>query len=158
MVARWARVLPGLWAGLLLCIALIATPAVFAILPGAEAGRVVSRIFVQEAWLSLALAVVLLLVQRSRARRSEAVGAVGSGDTLLLWGTVLCTLLGYFALRALMPAARAGQGPFSFAQLHAVSTAFYGVKTLLVLLLAWRATAAQGRPEPLSRRPSSSRW
>jgi hypothetical protein len=142
MTARWARVLPGLWAGVLLCIALIAAPAVFAILPGAEAGRVVSRIFVQEAWLSLALAAVLLLVQRSRARVSASVHAAGSADQFLLWGIVLCTLLGYFAVRGLMPAARAGHGPFTFAQLHAVSTAFFGVKTLLVLLLAWRETAA----------------
>ena len=56
MAQRWRRMLPGLWAGLLLCVALVAAPAAFAVLPGAEAGRVVARIFVQEAWISLALA------------------------------------------------------------------------------------------------------
>ncbi len=59
----------------------------------------------------------------------------------MLWGTVGCTLLGYFAVQALMPAARAGQGVLSFGQLHLISTAFYGLKTLLVLGLAWRAAA-----------------
>ena len=61
----------------------------------------------------------------------------------LLWGTVLCTLLGYFAVQSLMPAARAGQGVFSFGQLHLVSTVFYGLKVVLVLVLAWRATATR---------------
>ena len=67
MALRWRRLLPGLWAGVLLCIALIATPAIFAALPSADAGKVVSRIFVQEAWLSLALAGVLLLLDRNPA-------------------------------------------------------------------------------------------
>ena len=39
------RLLPGVWAGVLLCAALIATPAPFAVLGQADAGRVVSRIF-----------------------------------------------------------------------------------------------------------------
>jgi hypothetical protein len=57
---------------------------------------------------------------------------------------------GYFALLPMMAAARAGQGPLSFGQLHAVSAVFYGVKVLLVLALAWRAAGAA-----LSRRPAS---
>ena len=40
------------------------------------------------------------------------------------------------------PSARAGQGPLSFGQLHAVSAAFFVVKGLLVLLLAWRSADA----------------
>jgi hypothetical protein len=51
-------------------------------------------------------------------------------------------------VQALMPAARVGQGALSFGQLHLVSTVFYGIKTLAVLLLAWRAAG-------LSRPPSS---
>ena len=69
---------------------------------------------------------------------------------ILALGTVFCTVAGYFALQPMMAAARAGQGPLSFGQLHAVSAAFYGAKVLLVLALAWRA-AGPG----LSRRPSS---
>jgi hypothetical protein len=139
MVLRWRRLLPGLWAGVLLCIALIATPAIFAALPSADAGKVVSRVFVQEAWLSLALAGVLLLLDRNPARIGRLAAQAARPERLMLWGTVGCTLLGYFAVQALMPAARAGQGVLSFGQLHLISTAFYGLKTLLVLGLAWRA-------------------
>ncbi len=125
MLARAVRLLPGVWAGVLLCSAALAAPAVFAVLPTADAGKVVGHVFVREAWLSLALAAVLLWGLRLR-------------HAWMLWGTVLCTLLGYFAVQALMPAARAGQGVLSFGQLHLISTVFYGLKTLLVLTLAWR--------------------
>ena len=57
MAERVRRLLPALWAGMLLCVALIATPAPFATLSAPDAGRVVGRIFVQEAWISLAIAV-----------------------------------------------------------------------------------------------------
>ena len=60
MGGRWRRLLPGLWAGVLLCIAAIAAPAAFAALPSAEAGQVVARLFVREAWLSLGVAALLL--------------------------------------------------------------------------------------------------
>ena len=140
MLPRWARWLPGVWLGVLLCIALIVAPSMFALMPAAEAGGVMSRIFLQEAWLSLGLAAMLLLLQRQpQARGLFAARRMGVGTAGLLWGTVLCTLLGYFALQWMMPQARAGQGPFSFGQLHALSTACYGIKTLLVLVLAWRA-------------------
>jgi hypothetical protein len=143
MTARWARVLPGLWAGLLLCIALIATPAVFAVLPAADAGPVVARIFVQEAGLSLVLAAALLLAERRRRTQLfDPARRAGAGNKALLWATVLCTLVGYFAVQWLLPSARAGQGPLSFGQLHGVSVVCYGIKTLAVLVLAWRAASA----------------
>jgi hypothetical protein len=131
MLQRVSQLLPGLWAGLLLCIAALAAPAAFAVLPTADAGRVVGHVFVREAWISLALAALLLWGHRLPSGRRI-------GNAALLWGTVACTLLGYFAAQALMPAARAGQGWLSFGQLHLISTVFYGCKSLLVLLLAWR--------------------
>jgi len=57
----------------------------------------------------------------------------------------------YFALQPMMPAARAGQGPLSFGQLHALSSAFYAVKVLLLLALAWRVA----KPAGVNRPPSS---
>ena len=57
---------------------------------------------------------------------------------LLVLGALFCTVLGWFAVQPMMAAARAGQGSFSFAALHGVSTVLYGVKTLLVAVLAWR--------------------
>ena len=59
-------------------------------------------------------------------------------------------MAGYFALQPMMAAARAGQGPLSFGQLHALSAVFYAVKVVLVAALAWRA-AGPG----VIRRPSS---
>ena len=153
LVERLRRLLPGLWAGVLLCIALVATPAPFALLERADAGRVVGRIFVQEAWLSLALALGLLAIERNRARRSaeRGLGSVLSTEMLLALGTLFCTVAGYFAIQPLLPAARAGQGSLSFGQLHAVSTLFFGLKTMLVLSLAWRVA----RPVRFSPAPAS---
>ena len=142
MLQRVRRILPALWAGVLLCIAALAAPAAFGNLAVADAGRVVAHIFVREAWLSLVLAALLLGLERLH-------GAPGRVNGLLLWGTVACTLLGYFAIQPLMPAARAGQGAFSFGQLHLISTLFYGLKTVLVLALAWRLAG------DVSRRPFS---
>lgn len=142
MLSRVRRLLPALWAGLLLCIAAIAAPAAFANLAAADAGRVASHIFAREAWLSLVLAALLLGLERRH-------GAAGRVNALLLWGTVACTLLGYFAVQPLMPAARAGQSALSFGQLHLISTLIYGLKTVLVLALAWRVAG------DFSRRPSS---
>jgi hypothetical protein len=142
MTARVQRLLPALWAGVLLCVALIATPAPFATLAVADAGRVVSRILAQEAWLSLIVAVVLLLLARRQARQAAEAGSGSalSTDMVLVLATLFCTVAGYFAIQPLLPAARAGQGAFSFGQLHLASTAFFVLKGLVVLALAWRAT------------------
>ena len=137
---RWRRLLPGLWAGWLLCVALLATPAPFALLALADAGRVAGRMLAQEAYTSLALGVVLLAIERIAARRGGR-GSQFSVDFGLVLGTLFCTVAGYFALQPMMAAARAGTGSLSFGQLHAISAAFYVVKALLVLVLAWRAAA-----------------
>jgi hypothetical protein len=152
MVERLRRLLPALWAGVLLCIAGIATPPLFALLARADAGRIVSRIFVQEAWLSLVLAVGLLAIERGRARVAAEAGqgSVLSTEMLLLLGTVFCTVAGYFGIQTLLPAARAGQGAFSFGQLHAASSVFFGLKIVLLGVLAWRAAGPSVVSQPLS--------
>jgi hypothetical protein len=106
----------------------------------------------QEAYTSLALGVLLLVLERVAARRAvaEGHGSQFSAGMVLALGALFCTVAGYFALLPMMAAARAGQGPLSFGQLHAVSAVFYGAKVLLVLTLAWRAAGAG-----LSRRPAS---
>ena len=54
--ARAMAVVAGLWAGVLLAIALIGAPAGFAVLSErADAGRVAGQMFVREAYLSLAM-------------------------------------------------------------------------------------------------------
>ena len=152
-VAKHARrLLPGIWAGWLLCVALLAAPAPFATLASADAGRVAGRMLAQEAYTSLALGLVLLLLERRVARRAAAAGH-GSGFSLgmmLVLGALFCTVAGYFGVQPLMEPARAGQGALSFGQLHAVSAAFYVVKTLLVLALAWRASREFSLNRPVS--------
>jgi hypothetical protein len=149
---RWRLLLPGLWAGWLLCVAALATPAAFALLPQADAGRVAGRMLAQEAYTSLALGVLLLVLERVAARRAVAArqGSQFSIGMVLALGAVFCTVAGYFAVQPMMAAARAGQGPLSFGQLHAVSAVFYGAKVLLVLALAWRAVGAGLSPRPAS--------
>jgi hypothetical protein len=141
-VARLAALVAGCWAGMLAAVALIAAPAAFATLPAADAGRVVARIFAVEAYVSLALAMLLFIVERARSRRAAEAGegSVLSAELLLIAGSLFCTVAGYFALQPMMAAARAGQGSMSFGALHGASTAFFALKALLVLTLAWRLT------------------
>jgi len=141
LAERLRRLLPGLWLGCLLCVALLATPAAFATLPRAEAGRVVAPMLAQEAYTSLAAAVLLLLLERLRDKRRERPFGLGFG---LVLGTLFCTVAGYFGVQPYMEAARAGQGPVALAALHAVSVGFFAVKLVLVALLAWRVSAGGG--------------
>ena len=146
LLRRLRRLLPGVWLGVLGCVALIATPAPFALLAQADAGRVVGRILGQEAWLSLGLAVALLLLERQRARQAaeRGCGSVLSTEMLLVVATLFCTVAGYFGVQQMLPAARAGQGGLSFGQWHGVSVALFGLKGLLVLALAWRSAGPAG--------------
>ncbi|WP_428425249.1 DUF4149 domain-containing protein [Methylibium sp.] len=141
LVERVRRVLPGVWLGVLLALAFIAAPSLFALLERPLAGRVAARLFASEAQLSVALSVVLGLIERQRAARraASAEGSRISAELLLVLGALFCTVLGHYALQPMLEAARAGQGPWSFGALHGVSTAFYGVKALLVATLTWRA-------------------
>jgi len=135
-----ARALAAAWAGALATVAFLAAPNAFATLATAEAGRYVARLFVLESWMSLVLALLLLFAEQRRARGAAAqgIGSVMSGATLLLFGTVFCTVLGHFGIEPMMAAARAGQGAWSFGALHAASTVLYAVKGMLVIVLAWR--------------------
>ncbi len=147
-VARAAGLLPAVWLGMLLCVALIATPAGFALLPRSQAGALAGRILGQEAYLSLTMGVLVLVMERWLVRTRAAASDSASPShlttgTLLALGTLFCTVLGYFALQGPMASARLGQGAFSFTQLHAVSLLAYGVKVLLVATLAWRGAGGR---------------
>lgn len=144
----WLRLLAGVWLGLLLCVGLMAAPTAFAVLERPAAGRFVTALFAREAAASVLLGAALLLLQRWQLRRAEtspssqvpsASGLSQAGWPLLLpAGAVFCTLLGYYGLQPWVEQARAGLGPLSFGQLHAVSVCFFGLKLLLVSALAWR--------------------
>ena len=139
---RLRHLLPGLWAGLLLTVAGLATPAPFALLGPADAGRVVGRMLSHEAHISLVLGALVLVLERFAARRlaHEGIGKQFTPAMLLALGALFCTVAGYFALQPLMAEAKTGQGLLSFGQLHALSAAFYLTKLALVLGLAWRAS------------------
>ena len=155
---RLARVLPAVWLGALLCVALVATPAPFALLDKPMAGRVVARILAQEAWLSLLLAGAGLVWARAKARQDAAAGTGSqfSTEMVLLLGVLACTVIGYFGLQPQMAAARAGQGLWSFGQLHAASSAFYALKLVLLAALTWRCAGESRWPAPTVNPPSSS--
>jgi len=137
------RLLPGLWLGLLLAIALIATPAASNALDKASFGAVARAIFAREAPTSLVLGVLILVIERRDAlARHLATGVTQfSTEMLLAAGALFCTVAGYYGLLPALEQARLG-GPtqLTFLQLHALSLAFFGLKGLLVLALAWKAT------------------
>ena len=137
------RLLPGIWFGVLLAIALVATPAASLSLDKASFGAVARAIFAREAPTSLVLGVLILVIERRDAlARHLATGVTQfSSEMLLAAGALFCTVAGYYGLLPAMEQARlGGPTPLSFLQLHAVSLAFFGLKGLLVLALAWKAT------------------
>ncbi len=142
--ARVPAALAAAWAGALATIAALAAPAAFATLSSADAGRYVGRLFAVEAYLSLGVALLLVFIERRRGRDAadRGTGSVFSPELLLVLGTMFCTVAGYFAVQPLMEAARAGEGRWSFAALHAISGGFFALKGLLVLALAWRYNRA----------------
>ncbi|MFG6428593.1 DUF4149 domain-containing protein [Roseateles sp. LYH14W] len=141
MFVQLQVLLAALWGGFLLCVAFAAAPSAFAVLDRASAGLFVARLFAFEAKLSLAVALILMLLERRIARDATEAGAASNvfSTTLLLSAVALfCTIAGYYGLQPLMADARAGTGVASFAALHGASLAFFAVKGLVVLALAWR--------------------
>ena len=140
---RAGGVLAGIWAGAVLAVALIGTPAGFALVPRDMAGQLAGFMLSREAVLSIAMSAVLFVIVRRQARDAARAGkgSVLSANVLLVLGALFCTVLGHYGLRSAMDAPRAGQGVWSFGTLHGLSVAFFGLKGLLVLALAWRLTA-----------------
>lgn len=143
MLQRLARLLAGLWAGLLVGLGAIGAPAGFAVTTVEIAGRTAGRMFEIEAHLSLAVAVLLLLLNRKTVLAEPDQPPIPALNTnlLLVLGTLFCTIVGYFVLQPMMAAARAGEGSLSFGALHGLSAGLFALKGLLVLALAWRLTA-----------------
>lgn len=143
VLQRLRKLLAGLWAGLLVGLGAVGAPAGFAVTTVEIAGRAAGRMFAIEAYVSLAVAMLLLLLTRRAVPTDPDQPPVPSlnTDLLLLLGTLFCTIVGYFVLQPMMVAARAGEGNLSFGALHGLSAGFFALKGLLVLVLAWRLTA-----------------
>lgn len=140
---RLAVLLAGLWAGMLVGTALIGTPAGFAAAPRELAGRLAGFMLEREAAISMVLGIGMLMLVRVQARNDAAAtgGSVMSTDVLLVLGALFCTVFGHYGLQPMLASARTGQGPLSFGALHGVSVGFFGLKTLLLVVLAWRLSA-----------------
>ncbi len=136
-----------LWAGVILTLAAIAAPAVFAVANRPDAGRIVGKMFAAEANLGLVVGIALLVLIRAQARRRamQGRGSQFSVNLGLVLGALLCTVLGYHALQPMMAAARVGQGALSFGALHGISAGFFGLKGLVLLALGWRLLSAGAR-------------
>lgn len=145
---RLRRLLPGLWLGVLLSLALVATPAAFALLAKADAGRFVARVLANEAYASLAFGVLLLALERVSAKRAAEShgGSQFNAGMGFAAAALFCTVAGYFALLPMMDQARAGQGALSFGALHGISAGFFAAKAFAVAALTWRAAAGPITP------------
>lgn len=143
-LARWQALLSGLWAGMLLTVGGLAAPALFSVLDRSVAGLAAGRIFQWESRVSLALSMVLFLLERRRVRDLIEEGGTTSVLTpqvTLVLGALFLTVFGGFALQPMMQDAKAGLAtPLSFAVLHGLSAALFWLKAALVLALAWRST------------------
>ena len=145
-IDRFRRLLPSVWLGWMFCVALLATPSAFALLPRADAGHVAARLLAGDAYTAVGLGVLLLMLERMHAKRQAdaqpRAGSQFSAGIVLCLVALFCTVAGYFAVLPLMERARAGQGGLGFGQLHAISAAFFVVRVGCVAALAWRGTAA----------------
>ncbi|MDM4764823.1 DUF4149 domain-containing protein [Pelomonas sp. SE-A7] len=130
----------ALWGGFLLCVATTAAPIAFAVLERAQAGKYVGGLFELDAQVSLAAGLLLVMMER-RLQRDQG-GQVMSVGLLLPLLALFCTAAGFYGVQPAMEAARVGQGSLSFGALHAISSGFFVIKLLAVLLLAWRAGGA----------------
>ena len=137
LFARLQVLLAALWSGFLLCIAFVAAPSAFAVLERAQAGLLVGRLFALDAQVSLAAALLLLLMERRLARDASGTRSVFTVQLLLPAVALFCTVAGYYGLQPLLADARAGVGVASFGALHGASLAFFAIKGCSVLALAW---------------------
>lgn len=139
MLTRIRTLLAALWLGLVVSLAAVVAPVLFAGLEREVAGRMAGQMFRIEAYAALGFAIALFLIERRLAglRMRAGQGSVMSMNLLLVLGALFCTVFGYFALQPLMEVARAGQGRFSFGALHGASSVLFVLKGLLLLALVW---------------------
>jgi len=144
-VLRLQSLLSAMWGGLLLAVGGLAAPSLFVVLDRQAAGTGAGQIFQMEARVSLAVAIVLFVLERRRVRDLIEEGrstSAMSATLLMALGALFLTVFGGFVLHPLIQAAKAGQpSALSFGALHGISAALYWAKTVLVLVLAWRLSA-----------------
>jgi vacuolar-type H+-ATPase subunit I/STV1 len=137
-----ARVLvAAFWAGALWVLGYIAAPSVFGIVSGPLAGDIVGAFLRRMAWISIACAVLMLVLVRlspdlERGRRRYL--------NLLVLAMLACALVMFVGLQPAMAALREAAGPggvrsspmwTQFAVMHGVSQLFHVIEAVLAAIL-----------------------
>lgn len=127
----------ALWAGTLWALGYVAAPAAFGVLSSTQAGDLVAVLLTRQAWLSIACAVVLLVLLRVS---TDLAPARRTFLHLLVLAMLACTLVIFVGLQPAMAQLRELAGPggvraseywTQFAVMHGVSQLFYLVESLL---------------------------
>jgi len=132
----------ALWAGSLWTVGYLVAPTLFATLSDRVlAGTVAASMFRSQAWLSIACAMLLLVLLRF--------GVPDRRRTLLALALAMlfCTLVVHFGLQPMMGALREAAGPGGvlesaaksrFGMLHGISSVIYLVQSGLAGVLVWK--------------------
>jgi hypothetical protein len=140
--ARMRCLIAALWAGSLWTVGYLVAPTLFATLSDRVlAGTVAASMFRSQAWLSIACAMLLLVLLRF--------GMPDRRRTLLalVLAMLFCTLVVHFGLQPMMGALREAAGPGGvlesaaksrFGMLHGISSVIYLVQSGLAGVLVWK--------------------
>jgi hypothetical protein len=153
LLARTRLLVATLWAGSLWAVGYLAAPTLFATLSDRVlAGTIASSLFTNQAWLSIACALVMLVLLWATQTSTGGIFAGPAANmaakarrNLLIIVLVMlgCTLVSHFGLQPMMASLRAAAGPGGvmegtarneFGILHGISSAIYLVQSLLA---AW---------------------
>ena len=138
LLTRVRLLVATLWAGSLWTVGYLVAPTLFATLyDRALAGTVAASMFRSEAWLSIACAVimlVLLMVARELDAKRRRLLAV------LALAMLVCTLAVHFGLQPMMAALRTGgemepAAKTRFGVLHGISSVIYLIQSVLAGVL-----------------------
>jgi hypothetical protein len=153
LLARTRLLVATLWAGSLWAVGYLAAPTLFATLSDRVlAGTLAGQLFTNQAWLSIACALVMLVLLWATQTSTGGIFAgpaanmaAKSRRTLLIIVLVMlaCTLVSHFGLQPMMATLRAAAGPGGvmeeaakneFGILHGISSVIYLIQSLLA---AW---------------------
>jgi len=127
----------ALWTGTLWALGYIAAPAAFKVLTSAQAGDLVATLLTRQAWLSIACALLLLVLLR---RSTDLAPPRRRFLSLLVLAMLACALVIFVGLQPAMAHLRELAGPAGvraspywtqFAVMHGVSQLFHIVQSVL---------------------------
>ena len=145
MVPSLRLLLAALWAGSVWAVSYLAAPSAFAVLDSTQAGSVVGVMLTREAWLAIALAVLLWPLV---ARYADLDAKRRRWLNWIVFGMLACSLAVYLGLQPLMAAIRESAGPAgvsaspqwgTFMALHGVSQLLYLIESVLGAVLVLRS-------------------